>query len=669
ALIWEVASMFVGIGEIRAAMGAMEVSARVGAIARFLRILGFAGRVAEGERAVGGLTRLAAILGRSSRLLRTEEEVLVALSHLPEDEAARLGRALEGIELGEGMTLDALRAAHPELAEIASTSLQRAETLHRLAAKMGGFSDEVARLFARMSAGGHSTDELARIVGLIPEGEGPRFARVVGMIEEDAAVSGSRGLANLELLASSTTRMQAVERYGYRAIDSLMAYAEHEAADLDGLIAALGRVENELPDASRADQFSHFVEAVADSDPEALAWLDRHVPGAHPVAPRPRPTTRAHDASIRELVEDYGQYYTESEMAQIAADMRTSLVGKTHDEAMAMFDAWEEQMRLRVPAATTPGATVSVADYEARIQRALDRMERHGMAVSPDEAAATIRQRLEGRTPEEADAILRDLERSIDVREDAALEALPRARGGDPEMPTQELPIGRREAPGGPGIDEPPPGPVIDRPLDTPIAPSRGTGGGARVEVGPEDIAAYRARHPNLHPDRDTVAVARTDIPGMETELFEGGSPAVRRDAMRGDRPGRAPGHGRDPEAGLPEAEIGPVESPSPSAQFRQHAEEDLANQFIARIEDLGLTEAQLEGRTLAIHISNTYVCHACRGGISSRFWATSGTVDSGVLRQLSERYPGLIIRLTTEAPANAPAAQRGFVMLAGVAM
>lgn len=669
ALIWEVASMFVGIGEIRAAMGAMEVSSRVGAIARFLRILGLAGRAAEGERAVGGLTRLAGILGRSSRLLRTEEEVLVALSHLPDDEAARLGRALEGIELGEGLTLDALRAAHPELAEVATTSLQRAETLHRLAAKMGGFSDEVARLFARLSRGGHSGDELARIVGLIPEGEGERFARVIGMMDDDAALSGARGLSNLELLAASTTRMQAVERYGYRAIDSLMAYAEHEAADLDGLITALGRVEGELPEVGRADQFSHFVEAVADSDPEALAWLDRRVPGAHPTAPRPRPTTTAHDASIRELVEDYGLYYTDDEMARITADMRSSLVGKTDDEAMAMFDAWEEQMRQRVPAAVAPSATVSVADYEARIQRLLDRMERHGMSASPDEAAAAIRQRLEGRTPEEADAILRDLERSVDVREDAAASALPRTRGGDPETPTQPLPIGPREPAGGPVVDEPPPGPVTSRPLDTPIAPARPASGGARVEVGPDDIAAMRARYPNLHPDRDTVAVARTDVPGMEAELFEGGSPAVRRDAMRGDRPGRAPGGGRDPEPGLPEPELGPVESPSPSAQFRQHAEEDLANRFIARVREFGLTEAQLEGRTLAIHISNTYVCHACRGGISARFWSTSGTVESGVLRQLSERYPGLIIRVTTEAPATAPAAQRGFVLLGGVAI
>jgi hypothetical protein len=642
ALIWEVASMFIGIGEVRAAIGAVSVSARTGAIARFLSLLGLAGRVAEGERAVSGLSRLAAILGRSSRLLRTEEEVLVALSHLPDDEAERLARALNGIELGEGMTLDALRAAHPQLAEVASASLQRAEALHRLATKLGGFSDDVARIFARISAGGHSPEDIARIAGLIPEGEGARFARVIGMVGDESALAGSRGLANLEMIAASTARMQAVERYGYRAIDSLMAYAEHEAAELDGYIAALARVEGELPEASRAEGFSHFVEAVADSDPDALRWLEDRVPGARrtPVAPTPpRPLTPFQETSIQELVDDYGAHLPADEMARIQADMRAAIAGRSEEDAIRILDGWEDALQRRTSATAN----------ESRLQRLLDRLENSEVISSRAAAEAELRSRISGRSQAEVDRIFRDMERRIEVESDIVESGRGASRAGDPEVPTQELPIGPREERIGP-VAEPMPG-ARDAP---------------RVEVGPAEIDAFRQRHPDLVASRDTVAVARSDIPGMEGELFEGGSPLVRR------------------EAGMPESAIGPIESPEGLAQARYHAEEDIANQFIARMEALGVREGAMEGRTLAVHISNPRgICAVCRGGLpdpvapvpgiaprapgvaDTRFW-TSDEAPWGVLKQLSMRYPGLTIRVTVDGPTGAHAAHRSFVILSG---
>ncbi|MGH8109154.1 MAG: eCIS core domain-containing protein [Arenimonas sp.] len=307
AIIWEVASFFIGVGEIKAAMTAMGASARVGAVAKFLRLLGLAGKAVEAEEAIGGLTRLAGILGRSSKVLRTEEEVLVALSHLPEDDAVKLGRALEGLELKDGMSLSQLSAAHPELGELANASLKRAEVIHHLASKAGGFSDDVARLFARMSGGGHDMAQLEKIIAKIPEGEGARFLKTMSMITDDAALAGEKGLATLEMLAQSAEKMKAVERFGFKAVDALMEKAGRNAAETDKYLAALAAMEREFPEATRASKMQEFVEAIANKDADALAKLEQRVnpSAAKPATPIPpkdtAPVTAApKDAALKD---------------------------------------------------------------------------------------------------------------------------------------------------------------------------------------------------------------------------------------------------------------------------------------------------------------------------------------------------------------------------------
>ena len=294
SIIWEVASFFIGVGEVKAAMSAMGVSARVGAIAKFLRLLGLAGKAAEAEEAIGGLTRLAGILGRSSKVLRTEEEVLVALSHLPEEDAVKLGRALEGVELKDGMTLSQLSAAHPELGELANLSLKRAEVVHQLASKVGGFSDDVAKLFYRLSGGGHDAAQMEKIIARIPEGEGARFLKTMSMITDDAALAGEKGLATLEMLAASAEKMHAVERFGFRAVDALMEKAGRNAVETDKYLSALAAIEKEFPEASRATKMQEFVEKVANRDPEALSKLEQRVnPASTKAAPPAAPVDTA----------------------------------------------------------------------------------------------------------------------------------------------------------------------------------------------------------------------------------------------------------------------------------------------------------------------------------------------------------------------------------------
>jgi hypothetical protein len=139
--------------------------------------------------------------------------------------------------------------------------------------------------------------------------------------------------------------------------------------------------------------------------------------------------------------------------------------------------------------------------------------------------------------------------------------------------------------------------------------------------VGRPEIEEFRARIGV--PTRHTMAVARTTAPGLDGFTFYEASPRVR------------------DEGGLPRATPGPIASPSRRPFDWAHAEEDIANQFVRAVEERGLKPSDLDGHKLVIHVSNPRgVCPTCRQGLDS-------SEAPGVLKQLSERYPGLTIHVT----------------------
>lgn len=153
---------------------------------------------------------------------------------------------------------------------------------------------------------------------------------------------------------------------------------------------------------------------------------------------------------------------------------------------------------------------------------------------------------------------------------------------------------------------------------------------GAAARVAPQatrvDIEALRAKLGV--PETHTVAAARTDIPGLQGKVFEGASPKVLK------------------EAGLPQPEAGPISAPFKNPLFVRHAEERVANE-LARAIDALPPGTDLAGRTVSVHVSQP-VCSACKAGLRD------ADAASGVLKQLSERYPDLTIRVTAEGSENA---------------
>lgn len=93
-----------------------------------------------------------------------------------------------------------------------------------------------------------------------------------------------------------------------------------------------------------------------------------------------------------------------------------------------------------------------------------------------------------------------------------------------------------------------------------------------------------------------------------------------------------------------------PIKSPNPNPIASRHAEEDIFNGIAQQIDNFGLTASQLNGRTVNIHISNAGgVCNVCYQGLGN------STATPGVIRQFSERYPGLNVRITAKGGTVRP--------------
>jgi filamentous hemagglutinin len=87
-----------------------------------------------------------------------------------------------------------------------------------------------------------------------------------------------------------------------------------------------------------------------------------------------------------------------------------------------------------------------------------------------------------------------------------------------------------------------------------------------------------------------------------------------------------------------------------PFFAFTRHAEEDLLNSISRDIDLKELTNEQLAGKVIDVKISNmSGVCNKCSAGL------TGLSSVSGVLKQFSERYPSVIVRVTADGSKAMP--------------
>jgi hypothetical protein len=102
ALVLEILSWFVGIGEVKAALSAARVPEALGRVLSVLMRLGRLGKGAELARSAARLERILLALGRLAKVGEDEARVARLLEFLPEEQIGQLGRLAEAIDVPRG---------------------------------------------------------------------------------------------------------------------------------------------------------------------------------------------------------------------------------------------------------------------------------------------------------------------------------------------------------------------------------------------------------------------------------------------------------------------------------------------------------------------------------------------------------------------------------------
>lgn len=147
-------------------------------------------------------------------------------------------------------------------------------------------------------------------------------------------------------------------------------------------------------------------------------------------------------------------------------------------------------------------------------------------------------------------------------------------------------------------------------------------------KVGTEDIDQVRQEW-GVSDGKDTIAVGKTNIKGLEDEVFKGGSPEVRK------------------EAGLPSLDESmpdrDIKSPYKNDAFTRHAEEGVLNEFDQAIRRTDINPDTVTG-DVVIHQSNANgVCNKCTSGIKNP------DKKPGIFKQASDKYPNVTFHVTSE--------------------
>lgn len=136
-LLMEIASLLIGVGEIRAALEAASTALRLGdriaGLARLAKVFKTAGQIEGGTMR---MERLAVLMANEGRIISHTEEGIRLLSALPAEDLTLLERALSKANLDEVPDAAKLAKASPEIAEAMKQIEPRLELLQMIESKM-----------------------------------------------------------------------------------------------------------------------------------------------------------------------------------------------------------------------------------------------------------------------------------------------------------------------------------------------------------------------------------------------------------------------------------------------------------------------------------------------------------------------------------------------------
>ncbi|MFI9328825.1 AHH domain-containing protein [Kitasatospora sp. NPDC052868] len=447
AVAVEVASWFVGFGEIKAAAEALGLTEKLALLARLLGLAGEVAKAAEGEAALARLSRVVRAMHAGSAVLREvagETEVLRLLDHLPAEDGAALAAVVRRVEVAEGSTLAEL-AAHPELGPVVGRAVRRAEILQTFAAKSGGLIEELGPAFRRLiGPGGFEEQEVFAMAQALAPGEGGAFLATLERIGWHRIGPGAEaGAVFLTALAASPRAMDGVRVVGVRVVRAAFRRSGGDAALFEALLLDITRAEDMARQTDRYADFATLLERLENGDNlawnvvsggKALAAVERTAVLERIAAIRSRygPLSVRRDAMNRQLDRLRDLSRTDPDRAMQALELfegrrpdRAGALSMEQELAEAFEEAglWagrDDRLLLSLPGEIPPDALVVVETPHRRLGRArpTEAMERgmpgarppghplHHIIEAGDPRSALVRQILD--------------EAGIDAREAAA---------------------------------------------------------------------------------------------------------------------------------------------------------------------------------------------------------------------------------------------------------
>jgi hypothetical protein len=354
ALIWEIASLFVGVGEVRAALAALGLTPRVAALGNLARVLRGLGGIADVERVLARLEHAVRLL-RPVRQFGDEAEILRLLAHLPEEDVARLARALERAELEGVQDWAALVARHPEVAEAAEFAARRAEVLAEIERRVGGLSDNVVLGFQRLaSRGGFTHDELLDLARQLPPANGELFMQAVRRMPDRAfgRRPGARSLGFFQNLARSPKACAFMLEAGYDTFAALYRHAGYDLARFEEYLDALADLAHGAAGGLTPADYRRFLDRLRDGDTAAYREL-RNAVNARRTAAGLRPVRTFMAAELDEIVRTTPDI---RRVRELAAEMDNSSAG-------SLFERWANHYVFHRPVGSPrPRLSVRQAD-------------------------------------------------------------------------------------------------------------------------------------------------------------------------------------------------------------------------------------------------------------------------------------------------------------------
>lgn len=350
AILWEVASWFVGIGEVKAILSGVGLTERLAAVARLLRAIGLFGRVAEEGRIASKLEHLARLMSRIS-VISHEDDVLRLLSHLPEEDLARLGRAIEAADVHAVQNMAELSARHPELAEAAQRALGRAEALAQLEVRTGRLTDNLVEGFQRLARrSGFNNRELLDLMAAIPAEHAELFMRAVRAMPESALSGGigARSLGFFQGLATRPRSMRFLVEANYDTFSALYRHTNYNIARFEETLDGLEDLARRLPAGQREVEYRRLLDRLRSNDQAALGELREAINRRR--AARGLPALRSYTAA--ELDEIVRTTPDIRQIRQLAAQMDNSTAG-------SLFERWVNRYVFHQPVGS-PRARLSV---------------------------------------------------------------------------------------------------------------------------------------------------------------------------------------------------------------------------------------------------------------------------------------------------------------------